>query len=62
MGFSFSADSKCRTLLLIVVFSSSFQNTHETDGQESGSVVIDGLDGPDPCLDKPLRSSMGIGS
>lgn len=62
MDFEFSADYKCRMLLRGDVFSLSWQSTHKTDGQGSGSVVIDGLDGPDPCLDKPLRSPVGIGS
>ena len=61
MDFSFSEDFKCRMLLHLFVFYQLVSSKYpQTDRQESGSVVIDRLDGPDPCLDKPLSSPMGI--
>lgn len=48
----FSAGCCC---IFLSSISLSFQNTPKTDRQDSASVVIDRLDGPDPCLDKPLK-------
>lgn len=53
----FSAGCCC---IFLSSISLSFQNTPKTDRQDSASVVIDRLDGPDPCLDKPLKLPTAI--